>query len=144
MPPTPALSGSPSVPNSFSCHPWTITDNNDGGCGRFFPRFHPKNALPLAHNNDPNAPFQHRGIYHLFMQANLHGWPGYNGAIGIGHLASEDLATWKVLPPALVPGRWGGTPGTVGQPGGNATGGSINVAATTPARQQSCMASHGL
>ena len=34
-----------------------ITDTDDAGCGRWFPRFHPKNALPLAHNNDANAPF---------------------------------------------------------------------------------------
>lgn len=34
------------------CDPRGITSTDDAGCGRFFPRFHPKNAKPLAHNND--------------------------------------------------------------------------------------------
>ena len=34
------------------CEPSRITASNNGGCGRWFPRFHPKNAKPLAHNND--------------------------------------------------------------------------------------------
>ena len=34
------------------CDPRAITATDDAGCGRFFPRFHPKNAKPLAHNND--------------------------------------------------------------------------------------------
>ena len=52
------------------------------------------------------------------------------GAIGLGHLASRDLATWKELPPALVPGVWGGLPGRVGQPAGNTTGGYYSGSAT--------------
>jgi len=93
------------------------SDADEGGCGRWFPRFHPKNTGPvrcllvlllavvlvlvlaaavllvllllplllllllltplpvltlqLAHNNDANAPFEHRGVHHLFMQVNL-------------------------------------------------------------------------
>lgn len=50
------------------------------------------------------------------MQAYFPGIPGWTaGAIGLGHLTSKDLATWVVAPPALVPGRWGGPIGTVGQ-----------------------------
>ena len=49
--------------------PADITDDNNAGCGRWFPRFHPKNALPLGHNNDANAPFYFNGVYHVFMQA---------------------------------------------------------------------------
>ena len=52
------------------------------------------------------------------------------GAIGLGHLASRDLATWKELPPALVPGVWGGLPGRAGQPAGNTTGGYYSGSAT--------------
>eukprot|EP00947_MAST-08B_sp_MAST-8B-sp1_P005955 g5955.t1 len=114
-----------------SCRPELITDTYDAGCGRWFPRFHPKNALPLAHNNDANAPFRYRGMYHLFMQADFPGTPGWNGAIGVGHLASRDLARWRVLPPALLPGRWPGrTIGGVGLPSGNATGGYYSGSAT--------------
>ena len=61
-----------------SCRPWDITDDDDAGCGRWFPRFHPKNALPLAHNNDANAPFFYNGVHHLFMQATFPGVPGWN------------------------------------------------------------------
>ena len=87
------------------CRPWEITDNSDGGCGKWFPRFHPKNTRPLAHNNDANAPFEYNGMHHLMMQASLPGVSEYNGAIGLGHIASPDLATWIPVQPALVPGR---------------------------------------
>ena len=107
-----------------SCEPSAITDADNAGCGRNFPRFHPKNAKPLAHNNDANAPFEFEGTHHVFMQALFPGITGWTaGAIGLAHLASKDLATWVVAPPALVPGHWGGPVGTVGQPAGNATEG---------------------
>ena len=65
------------------------------------------------------------------MQAMFDGSvPGWNGAIGLGHVASRDLAHWTVLPPALVPGQWPGPPGRVGQPAGNATGGYYSGSAT--------------
>ena len=105
------------------CTPAEITDTDDAGCGKLFPRFHPKNTAPLAHNNDANAPFFFRGKYHIFMQADFPGVQDWNGAIGIAHLSSPDGATWTALPPAMLPGRWGGPPSTVGNPGGNATGG---------------------
>lgn len=35
-----------------ACAPERITATDNAGCGRFFPRFHPKNAKPLGHNND--------------------------------------------------------------------------------------------
>ena len=60
------------------CRPADITDSDDAGCGRWFPRFHPKNAAPLAHNNDANAPFFYKGVYHIFMQANFPGVAGWN------------------------------------------------------------------
>ena len=112
-----------------TCDPAAITATDNAGCGRFLPRYHPKNA-PLAHNNDANAPFFFAGHYHLFMQADFPGVAGWNGAIGIAHLASPDGVKWKQLPSALLPGRWGGPPGTVGEPGGNATGGYYSGSAT--------------
>lgn len=48
----------------------------------------------------------------------------------MAHLASRDLATWTVVPPALVPGRWGGPIGGVGHPTGNATGGYYSCGGT--------------
>ena len=33
------------------CTPSLITATNNAGCGSWFPRFHPKNSNPLAHNN---------------------------------------------------------------------------------------------
>ena len=114
-----------------SCRPAEITATNDAGCGHWFPRFHPKNSGPLAHNNDANAPFEYAGIHHLFMQANFPGVPDWTpGAIGLAHLASHDLATYVAAPPALVPGRWGGPIGGVGSPAGNATGGYYSGSAT--------------
>jgi hypothetical protein len=78
-----------------------------------------------------SAPFEFRGAHHLFMQANFPGVQGYTtGASGLGHLVSRDLATWVVAPPALVPGRWGGPVGGVGQPAGNATEGYYSGSAT--------------
>ena len=62
-----------------TCDPRFITSSDDAGCGRFFPRFHPKNAKPLAHNNDANAPFEYKGVSHLFMQASFPGVDGWNG-----------------------------------------------------------------
>jgi hypothetical protein len=62
-----------------SCDPRSITSTDDAGCGRFFPRYHPKNAKPLAHNNDANAPFEYKGMAHLFMQANFPGVEKWNG-----------------------------------------------------------------
>ena len=104
-----------------TCDPARITAADDAGCGRYFPRFHPKNARPLAHNNDANAPFEYGGVHHLFMQATFPGVPGYvgSGSVGLGHLASRDAVTWTVVAPALVPGRYGGPVGRVGEPAGN-------------------------
>ena len=50
------------------------------------------------------------------MQANFPTVSDWNGAIGLGHVASLDLATWIPVAPALVPGRWGGSIGGVGEP----------------------------
>lgn len=115
---------------TYQCNPSKITPTSDGGCGRWFPRFHPKNAQPLAHNNDANAPFEYSGIHHLFMQANFPGVADCNGALGLGHLTSPDLAHWRVAKPALVPGHWTGPIGKVGQPSGNAVGGYYSGSAT--------------
>ena len=116
---------------SESCDPASITDTDNAGCGRWLPRFHPKNAVPLAHNNDANAPFEYNGVHHLFMQATFPGSPSYNGfGIGLAHLRSTDLAHWTVEKPALVPGAWGGPIGGVGRPAGNATEGYYSGSAT--------------
>jgi len=120
------------APADDACNPARITAFDDAGCGRYFPRFHPKNAKPLAHNNDANAPFEFGGVHHLFMQAIFPGVPGYigSGSVGLGHLASRDTATWTVIAPALVPGRYGGRMGRVGEPAGNATEGYYSGSAT--------------
>ena len=107
----------------MGCIPAHITDDDPAGCGPLFPRSHPKNAFPLAHNNDVNGPFFFRGFYHLFMQADFTWVAGWNGAIGLAHLASKDGVRWEELPLALLPRRCGGPPSAVGQPGGNATAG---------------------
>ncbi|HJW63354.1 MAG TPA: glycoside hydrolase family 32 protein, partial [Actinomycetes bacterium] len=51
--------------------------------------------------NDPNGPIQHRGVYHLFFQAD----PGYppEHPRGWGHATSTDLVTWERRPLALEP-----------------------------------------
>jgi hypothetical protein len=58
-------------------------------------------TLPLHHRNDPNAPFEHRGIFHLFYQYNplSASWD----APYWGHVASNDLVHWQQLPEALAP-----------------------------------------
>lgn len=113
-----------------TCTPHLINDTFDAGCGRWFPRFHPKNANPLAHNNDANAPFELGGVAHLFMQATFPGVAYWPGALGLAHVASRDLATWVSVAPTLVPGAFGGPIGGVGQPAGNATEGYYSCSAT--------------
>ena len=58
--------------------------------------------MPLVHNNDANAPFEYRGVHHLFMQANFNATiEHWNGGIGLGHLTSPDLAHWHVQAPPV-------------------------------------------
>ena len=64
------------------------------------------------------------------MQANFPGVTDWNSAIGLAHLTSPDLAHWRVGKPALLPGRWTGPIGTVGQPAGLAVGGYYSCSAT--------------
>jgi hypothetical protein len=93
-----ALLVRPAPVNAYACHPWAITDSDDAGCGQYFPRYHPKNAMPLAHNNDANAPFEFGGVSHLFMQAYFPGVAGWTvGAIGLGHLASRWVSLYWLL-----------------------------------------------
>jgi sucrose-6-phosphate hydrolase SacC (GH32 family) len=54
--------------------------------------------------NDPNAPLQYKGRTHLFFQYNPYK-PAW-GSIHWGHVVSEDLVTWRWLPPALQPDTW--------------------------------------
>ena len=63
------------------------------------PRYH----VTAARNwlNDPNGPIQHRGVYHLFYQANPLG-PRW-GRMAWGHVSSTDLVAWTRHPLALVP-----------------------------------------
>ena len=51
--------------------------------------------------NDPNGPLHHRGVYHLFFQANPAApvW----GAPHWGHVTSTDLVRWTRAPVALSP-----------------------------------------
>ena len=52
--------------------------------------------------NDPNGPIQHRGVHHLFYQANPK--EPFWGPPAWGHVTSTDLVTWTRHPPALRPG----------------------------------------
>ena len=74
----------------------------DGTSG---PRFHVLDSS--CGINDPNGPFQWRGLFHLFYQDHL-AIP--NDGIGIGpvwgHVVSRDLATWARLPVALWNDEW--------------------------------------
>jgi hypothetical protein len=78
--PTPGPPPIPPTPSADTCNPARITDSDNAGCGRWLPRFHPKNAKPLAHNNDANAPFELNSTTHLFMQANF---PGVRGECSV-------------------------------------------------------------
>ena len=113
-----------------ACTPHLINETFDAGCGRWFPRFHPKNSNPLAHSSYANAPFELNGVAHLFMEATFPGMASWAGALGLAHVASRDLATWISIAPALVPGAFGGPIGGVGQPTGNVTEGYYSCSAT--------------
>lgn len=68
---------------------------------RYRPRYH---FTPLRNwMNDPNAPLQWQGEYHLFYQHNPNG-PAW-GDIHWGHAKSTDLVNWERLPVALAPSR---------------------------------------
>jgi hypothetical protein len=44
---------------------------------------------------DPNGPFFYNGMFHLFLQQKGFEEELYwNGAVGWGHLVSQDLAHW--------------------------------------------------
>ena len=51
--------------------------------------------------NDPNGLLKFNGRYHIFAQW---GMGGHSGASWL-HAVSGDLATWQMLPPALVAGQ---------------------------------------
>ncbi|NBE50509.1 GH32 C-terminal domain-containing protein [Streptomyces boluensis] len=66
---------------------------------RYRPAFH--FTAPNHWMNEPHAPIQVGGKYHLFYQHNEHGPYWHN--ICWGHAVSEDLVHWRDLPVALVP-----------------------------------------
>ncbi|PSC75140.1 Arabinanase levansucrase invertase [Micractinium conductrix] len=68
------------------------------------PRFHV--APRCGWLNDPNGLIYYRGRYHLFYQHVEQGCEWDWGLVW-GHAVSDDLATWRHLPPALRP-----TPGS--------------------------------
>ncbi|MFF0002342.1 GH32 C-terminal domain-containing protein [Streptomyces tibetensis] len=66
---------------------------------RYRPGYH--FSAPNHWMNEPHAPIQVNGKYHLFYQHNSHGPYWHN--IGWGHAVSEDLVHWRDLPVALAP-----------------------------------------
>ncbi|MGD6741624.1 GH32 C-terminal domain-containing protein [Streptomyces sp. BH106] len=66
---------------------------------RYRPAFH--FTAPNHWMNEPHAPIQVGGQYHLFYQHNQHGPYWHN--ICWGHAVSKDLVHWRDLPVALVP-----------------------------------------
>jgi beta-fructofuranosidase len=70
--------------------------------------------------NDPNGPIHHRGVYHLFYQANPDS--PFWGPPSWGHVTSTDLVNWARHPLALTPadagpdvdGCWSGCAQLVG------------------------------
>ncbi|WP_405483408.1 GH32 C-terminal domain-containing protein [Streptomyces sp. NBC_00009] len=65
---------------------------------RYRPAFH--FTAPNHWMNEPHAPIQVGGQYHLFYQHNSHGPYWHN--ICWGHAVSEDLVHWRDLPVALA------------------------------------------
>ncbi|MFB9480688.1 GH32 C-terminal domain-containing protein [Streptomyces filamentosus] len=66
---------------------------------RYRPGYH--FTAPNHWMNEPHAPIQYKGKYHLFYQFNSHGPYWHN--IAWGHTVSEDLVHWRDLPVALAP-----------------------------------------
>ncbi|MGC9381293.1 GH32 C-terminal domain-containing protein [Streptomyces sp. MH13] len=66
---------------------------------RYRPGYH--FTAPNHWMNEPHAPIQYKGKYHLFYQHNSHGPYWHN--IAWGHAVSEDLVHWRDLPVALAP-----------------------------------------
>ncbi|MFC8368992.1 glycoside hydrolase family 32 protein [Streptomyces sp. NPDC057239] len=66
---------------------------------RYRPGYH--FTAPNHWMNEPHAPIQYEGKYHLFYQHNSHGPYWHN--ISWGHAVSEDLVHWRDLPVALAP-----------------------------------------
>ena len=62
------------------------------------PQFHPMDSC--FGENDPNGPFYFNGVYHLMYQDHVVG-----GIVG-GHIASDDLITWRQLEVALWNDKW--------------------------------------
>ncbi|MFF6829506.1 GH32 C-terminal domain-containing protein [Streptomyces longwoodensis] len=66
---------------------------------RYRPGYH--FTAPNHWMNEPHAPIQYMGKYHLFYQHNSHGPYWHN--ISWGHAVSTDLVHWRDLPVALAP-----------------------------------------
>lgn len=67
------------------------------------PLFHVR--PPTGWINDPNAPVEVDGEYHLFCQYNPRA--AVHGDVHWAHFTSSDLIRWRLHPPALVPDRGG-------------------------------------
>ena len=64
------------------------------------PAFHP--MPPAGWTNEPHALSWEDGAWHLYHQANPNG--AFWEHIVWGHMVSQDLVSWEVRPPALIPG----------------------------------------
>ena len=59
--------------------------------------------LHHGHTNDPNGPFEYKGVHHLFYQSRGSATEWSGGDTYWGH-AAGNLSHWTCLPPAIAPG----------------------------------------
>jgi sucrose-6-phosphate hydrolase SacC (GH32 family) len=59
--------------------------------------------LHHGHTNDPNGPFEYKGVHHIFYQSRGSATVWSKGDTYWGH-AAGNLSHWHCMPPAIAPG----------------------------------------